>query len=318
MSPSISSSGAGTGSDPSSDHGPPQNVLRGMMFMVISTIALVSMNTLARHMSDEFHPFQIAFFRSFFGFLFFMPWFIRYGFEPLRTKMLGWHAARGVANGVCMLMYFMGLSLIPLAKVMALSFSSPLFATIIAFITLGEVIRTRRITALIIGLAGTMIILRPGFVELDLGSMLILGACAAWAGCLVIIKVLARTESSVTITLYSTIFLMPVSLTAAIPYWQWPNIDQLLLLAVMGIAGSIGQTALAQSFREADMTAVMPLEFLRLVWAALFGYFFFAEVPDVWVWTGGSVIFAASFYIAIRERQFGKQTPETAPPVTHP
>jgi drug/metabolite transporter (DMT)-like permease len=289
-----------------------------MMFMVISTIALVSMNTLARHMSDEFHPFQIAFFRSFFGFLFFMPWFIRYGFEPLRTKMLGWHAARGVANGVCMLMYFMGLSLIPLAKVMALSFSSPLFATIIAFITLGEVIRTRRITALIIGLAGTMIILRPGFVELDLGSMLILGACAAWAGCLVIIKVLARTESSVTITLYSTIFLMPVSLTAAIPYWQWPNVDQLLLLAVMGIAGSIGQTALAQSFREADMTAVMPLEFLRLVWAALFGYFFFAEVPDVWVWTGGSVIFAASFYIAIRERQFGKQTPETAPPVTHP
>ena len=318
MSPSISSSGAGSGSDPSSDHGPPQNVLRGMMFMVISTIALVSMNTLARHMSDEFHPFQIAFFRSFFGFLFFMPWFIRYGFEPLRTKMLGWHAARGVANGVCMLMYFMGLSLIPLAKVMALSFSSPLFATIIAFITLGEVIRTRRITALIIGLAGTMIILRPGFVELDLGSILILGACAAWAGCLVIIKVLARTESSVTITLYSTIFLMPVSLTAAIPYWQWPNVDQLLLLAVMGIAGSIGQTALAQSFREADMTAVMPLEFLRLVWAALFGYFFFAEVPDVWVWTGGSVIFAASFYIAIRERQFGKQTPETAPPVTHP
>ena len=318
MSPSISSSGAGSGSDPSSDHGPPQNVLRGMMFMVISTIALVSMNTLARHMSDEFHPFQIAFFRSFFGFLFFMPWFIRYGFEPLRTKMLGWHAARGVANGVCTLMYFMGLSLIPLAKVMALSFSSPLFATIIAFITLGEVIRTRRITALIIGLAGTMIILRPGFVELDLGSILILGACAAWAGCLVIIKVLARTESSVTITLYSTIFLMPVSLTAAIPYWQWPNVDQLLLLAVMGIAGSIGQTALAQSFREADMTAVMPLEFLRLVWAALFGYFFFAEVPDVWVWTGGSVIFAASFYIAIRERQFGKQTPETAPPVTHP
>jgi len=217
-----------------------------------------------------------------------------------------------------MLMYFMGLSLIPLAKVMALSFSSPLFATIIAFITLGEVIRTRRITALIIGLAGTMIILRPGFVELDLGSILILGACAAWAGCLVIIKVLARTESSVTITLYSTIFLMPVSLTAAIPYWQWPNVDQLLLLAVMGIAGSIGQTALAQSFREADMTAVMPLEFLRLVWAALFGYLFFAEVPDVWVWTGGSVIFAASFYIAIRERQFGKQTPETAPPVTHP
>ena len=309
MSSSFSSPDAGSGSD----QGRPQNVLRGMVFMVNSTIALVSMNALARHMSEEFHPFQIAFFRSFFGFLFFVPWFFRYGFEPLRTKMLGWHATRGVANGVCMLMYFMGLSLIPLAKVMALSFSSPLFATIIAFITLGEVIRTRRISALIIGFAGTMIILRPGFIELDLGS--ILGACAAWAGCLVIIKILARTESSVTITLYSTIFLMPVSLTAAIPYWQMPNVDQLLVLAVMGIAGSIGQTALAQSFREADMTAVMPLEFLRLIWAAMFGYFFFAEVPDIWVWTGGSIIFAASFYIAVRERNVGKPSLETAPPV---
>lgn len=302
-------------SSPDASPGGAQTVLRGMAYMVLSTIALVTMNALARHMSTELHPFEVAFFRCFFGFLFFIPWFFRYGFEPLRTKMFGLHATRGIVNGICMLMYFMGLSLIPLAKVMALSFSSPLFATIIAFLTIGEVIRTRRITALIIGFAGTMIILRPGIIELDLGSMLILGACASWAGCLVIIKVLARTDSSITITLYSTIFLMPVSLTAAIPYWQTPNLDQLLLLAAMGIAGSLGQTALAQSFREADMTAVMPLEFLRLVWAALFGYFFFAEVPDIWVWIGGTIIFSASTYIAIRERAAGKQTPETAPPV---
>jgi len=224
------------------------------------------------------------------------------------------------------LMYFMGLSMIPLAKVMALSFSSPLFATIIALIVLGEVIRTRRITALIIGFVGALIILRPGIVELDLGSMLILGAAAAWAGCLVIIKVLARADSSITITLYSTIFLMPVSLIAAIPYWQTPTFNQLLLLAVMGITGSLGQTALAQSFREADMTAVLPLEFLRLVWASLFGYLFFAEVPDIWVWIGGSIIFSASTYIAFRERNAGKQSPQTpekvdpstAPPVPHP
>jgi len=289
-----------------------------MAFMVLSTIALVTMNTLARHMSAELHPFELAFFRSFFGFVFFLPWFFRYGLEPLRTKVIGFHALRGIGNGICMLMYFMGLSLIPLAKVMALSFSSPLFATIIAFLVLGEVIRTRRITALVIGFAGTMIILRPGFVELDLGSMLILGACAAWAGCLVTIKVLARTDSSITITLYSTIFLMPVSLIAAIPYWQTPNFDQFLLLAAMGLMGSLGQVALAQSFREAEMTAVMPLEFLRLIWAAIFGYLFFAEVPDIWVWLGGTVIFSASTYIAIRERAAGKQIPETAPPVPHP
>ncbi len=305
-------------SSPGAGPGRAQNVLRGMALMVLSTLALVIMNTLARHMSAELHPFELAFFRCFFGFVFFLPWFFRYGFEPLRTKILGLHFFRGIGNATCMLMYFTGLSMIPLAKVMALSFSSPLFATIIAFLALGEVIRTRRITALAFGFAGTLIILRPGIVELDLGSMLVLGAAAAWAGCLVIIKVLARTDSSITITLYSTIFLMPVSLIAAIPYWQTPNFDQFLVLAAMGLTGSLGQVALAQAFREADMTAVLPLEFLRLIWAALFGYLFFAEIPDIWVWIGGTIIFSASTYIAFRERNAGKQLPETAPPVPHP
>ncbi|MEL0106671.1 MAG: DMT family transporter [Rhodospirillaceae bacterium] len=297
--------------------GPSQNVLRGMAYMVLSTVALVTMNAIARYMTETFHPFEVAFFRCFFGFIFFVPLFFRYGLEPLKTKIIGWHFLRGIGNATCMLMYFTGLALIPLAKVMALSFTSPLFATVIAFIAFGEAIRTRRITALIIGFAGALIILRPGIIALDLGSMLILGAAAAWAIVLVIIKKMSQTDSSITITLYSTIFLIPVTAIAAFPYWQMPNWEQWLWFAAMGITGSLGQTALAQSFREADMTAVMPLEFLRLVWAAIIGYFIFFEVPDLYVWIGGTIIFSASTYIAYRERNAGKESTETAPPVPH-
>jgi drug/metabolite transporter (DMT)-like permease len=293
-----------------------QNVVRGMAYMALSTFTLVVMNAMARHMSEEIHPFEVAFFRCFFGFLFFVPLFFRYGFEPLRTKNLGLHCLRGVGNAACMLMYFMGLSLIPIAKVMALSFSSPLFATVVALIVLHEVIRARRITALVIGFAGTLMILRPGFVEPDVGSLLILGASAAWAGVLIIIKVMARTDSSITITLYSTIMIMPFTFIAALPYWQTPTFTQLIWLAGMGIAGSLGQTALAQSFREADMTAVIPLDFLRMVWAAVIGFFVFAEFPDLWTWIGGIVIFSASTYIAFRERAAGAAPPADQIPRT--
>jgi len=125
-----------------------------MAYMVLSTASLVIMNALARHMSADIHPFELAFFRCFFGFVFFVPLFFRYGYEPLRTRRFGLHFLRGIGNATCMLMYFSGLALVPLAKVMALSFTSPLFATVIALVTLGEIIRTRRITALIIGFAG--------------------------------------------------------------------------------------------------------------------------------------------------------------------
>ncbi|MEQ8194710.1 MAG: DMT family transporter [Rhodospirillales bacterium] len=300
------------------DNGPgrSQNIVRGMAFMVFSTFTLVVMNAMARHMSNDFHPFEVAFFRCFFGFLFFVPLFFRHGIEPLRTKNFGLQCLRGVFNAACMLMYFMGLSLIPIAKVMALSFTSPLFATVIALIVLHEVIRARRITALIIGFVGAVIILRPGLIEPDVGSLLVLGASAAWAVCLIIIKIMSRTDSSITITLYSTIMIMPFTLIAALPYWKTPNFEQLLWLAGMGIAGSIGQTALAQSFRETDMTAVLPLDFMRMVWAAIIGFIIFVEIPDMWTWIGGIVIFSASTYIAFRERTTGTAPPPDQAPRT--
>ena len=97
------------------------------------------------------------------------------------------------------------------------------------------------------------------------------------------------------------VFLSPLTLVAALPYWQAPTLEQLLWLAFMGAMGSIGQMSLAQAFKEADATAVFPVDFTKLPWAAVMGYFLFGEIPDVWTWLGGAMIFSAAAYIAYRE-----------------
>jgi drug/metabolite transporter (DMT)-like permease len=204
-----------------------------------------------------------------------------------------------------MISLFVGLGLIPLAKFAALVFSAPLFVTVMALVFLGERIRGRRVGALVFGYAGTLLILRPGAGALDLGSLIVLGGAVSWALAMIVMKVLARTESSLTATLYYGVFVTPVAFLAALPVWQTPTGWQWLWLVAIGALGSLFQLCLAQALKEADATAVMPLDFTKLIWAAVLGYLFFAEVPTAWTWVGGVMIFAAATYISYRERRVG-------------
>ncbi len=279
------------------------NTPRGMFLSVFAAFAATCMQALIRSLSQQVHPFQIAFFRSFFAFLSFAPLFIRYGAQPLRTKRLGWHSLRGLLQGGAILMNYMALRMTPLAKVASLKFTQPLFTTIMAVLFLGEIVRARRVTALIIGLIGALIILRPGIIEVDAGALMVLGSAGLMSVTHIIIKNLTKTESSVTLTLYMTVFITPLTLIAAIPFWQTPTVKQLLLMFLMGLLGNVAQMSRTQAYRFSDLSALAPLDFVRLLWMALFGFVFFGEVPDVWTWVGGVVIFSSSTYIALRERQ---------------
>lgn len=279
------------------------NTPRGLFLMVFASFAATCMQALIRSLSQQVHPFQIAFFRSFFAFLSFTPLFMRYGVQPLRTKRLGGHAMRGLLQGSAILISYYALKITPLAKVASLKFTQPLFVTVMAVLFLGEVIRARRVTALIIGMIGAFIILRPGIIEVDTGAVLILAAAFLMSICHILIKNLTKTESSVTLTLYMTVFITPFTLIAAIPFWQTPTIWQLFLMFIMGLLGNIAQMSRTQAYRFADLSALAPFDFVRLLWMALFGFVFFGEVPDIWTWVGGIVIFSSSTYIALRERQ---------------
>ena len=274
-----------------------------MGYMLVSTLAFAALHGCIRYLASEMHPFEIAFFRFLFGFLVLAPVFLRHGLAPLRTRRLGLHALRGGVQTTQALLSFLALGLAPLAKVAAVQFSAPLFVAVAALLFLGEAIRAQRIAALLIGFAGTWIIIRPGMGEVDTGAVVALFGSVAIALTMILVKVLARTESSLTITLYQALFTTPLTFVAALFYWQTPTLEQLAWLVLMGTLGSLAHFTLAQACKEADVTAILPLDYTKLIWAMVLGYLVFTEIPDLWTWLGGSLIFGSSLYIAYRERR---------------
>lgn len=278
-------------------------VTRGALLMCFSTVGFAVMHASVRFVSEDLPPFQIAFFRNLFGLAFLLPLLVGAGFAQMRTKRLGLHALRGLINIAAMLMFFTALSMTPLAKVTALSFTAPIFAAVLSVLFLGERFRLYRWVAILVGFLGMLIILRPGFVALDTGAMLAAGAAALWAVAMILIKMLSRTESSVAIVAWMGIFLCTFSLGPALWVWQTPTLENLVWLAFIGFCGSVAQVALSQSFKEADPTAVLPFDFLKLIWATLLGLWLFGEVPDTLTLVGAMVIFSAGLFIAHRERR---------------
>lgn len=285
---------------------PTTDNLRGIMWMLGSTVCLALMHTTIHHVSETVHPFVVVFFRLFFALIVVIPFFVRDGLAPLKTNKLGLLTLRGVLNFGAMVCFFTALSLAPIADVTALSFTAPLFATLLAVIILKEKLGWRRVAAIMAGFIGTLIVLRPGFAEISTGYILVLVATIFWGACVIIIKTLSRTESSVTITTYMSLVMAPLALIPALFVWSWPSLTDFAWLAFLGFLGGCGQMAVAQALRHAETHVAMPFDFVRLIWVSITGYLFFAEVPDIFVWLGGALIFSSTAYITIREHKIKK------------
>jgi drug/metabolite transporter (DMT)-like permease len=280
----------------------------GMACMLAATACFAVMNALIRYLGKDglVPPAEIAFFRACFGFVLLAPVLAWYGPQIVRTQRLRMHALRGTVQGVSMVLFFMGLSMIVLAKATAFEFAAPIIATAIAVLFLGEPVRMRRLIAMAVGFVGIMIVLRPGFIPLDWGPVLVILSVIIWAGCQLMIRSLSRTENSFAQTFYMTVFLMPVNFAAAVPGWVWPSWHAVFVLALIAGVANIGTVLYGEAFRRADMSAVLPLESTKIIWTASLGWAFFAETPDIWTLFGGFVIFAAAAYITIREAQLAR------------
>ena len=285
-----------------------KSVLNGIGLMIIATMLFSLMHATIKHMSSSMHPFEIAFFRNLFGLIVIAPWFIKYGLEPLKTKKIKLHMARSFFNVIAMLSFFYSLSITPLADVASLAFTAPLFASILAVFFLKEIIGIKRIIAIILGFIGAIIVIDPVYSSINNGHIFTLLSASVWSVSLIIIKILGRTESSVTITSYMVIIMIPLSGIAALFYWKTPTINDLLFLMIIGISGTAAQMLLAQALRQGDTSIIMPFDFLKLVWAVGIGYLFFFEVPSLNTWLGSIIIFLSTLYIAYREKVLSDKT----------
>jgi len=282
-------------------------VSRGILLMLVTTVMVTALHAAIRLVTVELPPLQAAFFRAAFGALIFLPHIFQHGFGFLRTEKLGLHLLRSFLNAGAMFLFFTGLAVTALAKVTALSFTSPLFMAVLSVVFLGERMRIRRWTATLLGFIGMLVIVRPGFIELDAGSIMIICSAAIWSVTMIVIKILLRTDTSFTTTGYASIFLSLFALGPALYVWQTPTLDAWFWMLFIGVIGASAQFLLAEALRQADAGAIMPFDFAKLVWASMFGFYLFGEIPDAYTWAGALIIFASGSYIAYRESSVARK-----------
>ena len=277
------------------------NAMKGIGWMLLTGFFFVCVTGIVRHLGSDMNPVQAAFIRYLFGLIFLFPVLIRLmrALPPMRR--LGLHAARGVLHGIGVMLWFYAMTQIPIAQVTALGFTAPLFTTIGAALFLGERIRARRIFAVLAGFAGTLVIVRPGFVELDLGTLAQLAAAPLFACSLLLSKKLTETESNTAIVGLMGLFVTLALLGPALYVWRTPSWEELGWLFLTALSATMGHITMVQAFRSTEITVTQPVTFLQLVWASILGLYLFGEVPDVWTWVGGAIIVTSATYIAHRE-----------------
>ena len=271
-----------------------------VLFMVLSGIFATSMHCLIRFATEENHPFEVAFFRTIFVLLIFLPFVVKNGFKTLKPKNVKLQSYRAIIGSVAMLCMFYGLSITELAKATALMFTVPIFATILAIIFLKEVVGIRRWSAMLIGFFGALIVLRPD-IELGFGPLLILCGSLMWSSSVLMAKKLTQTDSTLSITFWQAAGLIPATFILATQVWQWPNLDQLIMFLLIAIAGTLTHWFLNEALKRAEISALLPLDYLRLIWSVSLGLIFFNEIPPAGLWFGAALILGASTYIGVRQ-----------------
>lgn len=276
--------------------------MQGIVWMALSGLCFTGVMISVRNVGPDLPAAVSAVIRYGMGIIFLAPMLMRAGFAFPRGKLLVMHVARGALHGLGVLLWFYAMSRIPMAEVTAISYTAPIFMTIGAVLFFGEKIQMRRIGAIVAGLAGVFIILRPGFEVLSSGQLAQLAATPLFAAAMLMVKRLTQIEKPAMIVIMLNFVCLAVLAPFAIVSWQTPDLSQLGWLALTTIAATAGHYCLTRSYGAADITVIQPITFLQLVWTTLFGFLLFAETPDIWVFAGGAVILIATTYMAHRER----------------
>lgn len=283
----------------------PRNT-RGAGFALVGTLLLTLMAVLFKVLGQKLPPFEVLFFRFLAGLIAMLPLFARSGFGVLRTQRHGMHFLRGLfgmlgnAAGIYAIVHM------AIADAITIQFSRPLFMLVIAGLFLGEAVGLRRAGVAVAGFAGLMMITRP-FGE-GFEPWAIVAALGALNGTFVVltVKLLSRTESTRVIMFYFAVWTTILSFVPMLFFWQTPTPIELLLLALTGVLGIAGQGCFTHGLGLGDTTFILPFDYMRIVFAAIFGIFLFAEIPGLWSVIGAAVIIGSSLYLIRTDRKTAK------------
>lgn len=274
---------------------------RGALWMTLGAFWLIVMAVAIRALSPKYSVLEQIFLRSVVSLILILPWAIRQGAARLRTHRLGLHVFRNTVHYIGNLGWFLGVATIPLADVAALQFTLPLFTVVMAAIFLRERVDGHRWLALIVGFAGALVIIRPGFETVSVGTAAVLASAAFYGASQTASKALSRTESPQAVLFYMALVFVPISAVPAAFYWTTPDWVDLPLILVLGVTGYLAHFSIIRAFAAADASFVMPFDFMKLPISAAVGFVLYMEFPDLWTWAGAVIIFGAAWYITWRE-----------------
>ena len=278
---------------------------KGVFLVSTGSIGLVLMAALAKYLGSRLPPFEILFFRSAVGFICALWVFRSDLIEPLRTKRPGAHFFRGLVGAGGNACFFWTITHMMLADSLALQFSRPLWMIPLALCFLSEVVGFRRIAVATVGFAGILMYARPFTEGFDPNA--IVGAFGGLFAALVVVAIKnlqsSGTEPTRVIMFYYAFWNAFFAALPALFTWIAPTGTELVLLVLIGVMGMGGQALITHGLSMGDATALVPLDYLRVIYAAILGFILFGEVPGAWSFGGMALILAASLYLVLTERK---------------
>ena len=279
------------------------NNIMGIIFMTLGMFCLSVNDVVVKGLNISFPVWEVIFFRAFSGILVSFVLIFIFGWKSLKTKKPIRHFVRAFSAVGCVIFYFFGLKFLLLSENIAIVHSAPIFAALLAVPILGERLGIHRISAIVIGFIGVIIIVKPGTDVFKLVSILPLISALFMASVYLSTRSLMNTDSSIAIIFYYSLALLITSIVFLPNDFAIPNIVQLIPLMSLGVMGSLGHYFMSQAAKNAEVVVISPFEYSSFLFVGIMGYIFYNEVPSISIIIGGILIIAGGVYIAYREQK---------------
>ena len=274
-------------------------LLRAVIFMVIGGVSIALMQAAVKLISFELHPFIITLYRAGLVFVVLLPILFWRGRAVFNTSSIRLQVVRGGIGGLGMLCVFTGLSMISLAEVTVLLFTVPIFATLLSIVFLSEKVGVRRWTAIFVGFLGILIIARPQG-SVSTGHLFILCAALSWSTSILIAKKLTEKDTVISITFWQAMGCVPLAFIASLFVWELPSFVQLGALLGIAALGTVGHAMLYAALKVGQVSVILPLDYIRIIWSAGLGFILFGQLPTLHLYAGSLLIIAQNDFLNFR------------------
>ena len=281
----------------------------GSLYFLASVLLFSMMELLVKLLSNDYPTGEIVFARGLFGLI---PILIiipkKNFFKNFKTKKLKLHLIRTVTGCFALISIFIGIKYLPLADAISITFAAPIFATFFSIFILNEIVGKKRWFAIVIGFIGILVILKPGTSLFSIYTIFPIFFCIGFAASATAIKILSKTEENYLIAFYYTLGLTFISIFLDTFNLRIPSNEDFIIFFLIGITGSFGNILITEAYRKAEVSLITPIKYLNLIFAIIFGYFLFNEVPSIFTILGSMFIIFSTMIIFSREKKLKKRS----------